>query len=672
MEKDFVWRVRPPCMDILRLRQLESQAAGGYFTIDIVVIKVIGGIRVRRRLVSVLLTVVMLLTMLPQQVFSVEVDTEAPIEEPAGDSIAATLLPKIPELDAEMEAESIVTIETETLSADPNFAETVANEDSVEKETISNESDMSVILQSTRETGTSHVEQLRSLKNTTDMRSEDGLIYTVLGDEVTITGCSEDLTELVIPEKINGLMITAIAERAFWNRNALTDVVIPPSVQKMGEGLFFTEYEDSEFIHANHGVLLHVSKGSAAEKYALSNAIPFALTDTDAVNYIAGGECGVEGSNIRWSLDADGILTIYGEGRMADYPCERAYSSNLAGTTSSNSVYNTAPWKDHLHEIQYVNIGRGITNVGDCAFYVEVHHDKYDTSELKTVILADTVTDIGESSFRNCCSLEKVALPVSLKSIGKGAFVNCSALARIGIPASVSNIEMDFDLRYAFPSFTVLAVYRGSYAYEYVYANNLRHSVIGENGEIYVSCGECGADGYDIYWHVNQDGVLTFEGNGRMQNYVYNSDYYYANTPWPSTQIKRIIIPSSIEYVGNYAFYGYNHYSANFPLLTDVVISEGVKVIGSYAFCGCKGLTELSLPQSLTSIYSDAFKECSGLTSLTLPNGLTSLGGEAFSSCTQLKEVTISGELTNIGVRSFSQCKGLELFRKALFRAVPP
>ena len=55
--------------------------------------------------------------------------------------------------------------------------------------------------------------------------------------------------------------------------------------------------------------------------------------------------------------------------------------------------------------------------------------------------------------------------------------------------------------------------------------------------------------------------------------------------------------------------------------------------IGDFAFCGCSGLTSLTLPASITTIGKYAFSGCSGLTSLALPDGVTEIGKYAFSGC---------------------------------------
>ena len=81
--------------------------------------------------------------------------------------------------------------------------------------------------------------------------------------------------------------------------------------------------------------------------------------------------------------------------------------------------------------------------------------------------------------------------------------------------------------------------------------------------------------------------------------------------------------------------------------------------IGRGAFRDCTGLTEVTIPNSVTSIGGAAFYGCIGLTSVTIPNSVTSIGHEAFRDCTGLTEVNIPNSVTSIGSSAFEGCTGL-------------
>ena len=81
--------------------------------------------------------------------------------------------------------------------------------------------------------------------------------------------------------------------------------------------------------------------------------------------------------------------------------------------------------------------------------------------------------------------------------------------------------------------------------------------------------------------------------------------------------------------------------------------------IGYGAFSACSGLTNVTIPDSVTSIGEGAFYECSNLTVVNIPLGVTSIGEWTFSGCTSLTSVTIPEGVTSIGNFTFSGCTNL-------------
>ena len=86
---------------------------------------------------------------------------------------------------------------------------------------------------------------------------------------------------------------------------------------------------------------------------------------------------------------------------------------------------------------------------------------------------------------------------------------------------------------------------------------------------------------------------------------------------------------------------------------------QGATNIGGYAFYNCRGLTNITIPNSVTSIGGYAFRDCYKLTNITIPENVTSIGMYAFSDCTSLNNITIPNSVTSIGVGAFQTCTGL-------------
>ncbi len=105
---------------------------------------------------------------------------------------------------------------------------------------------------------------------------------------------------------------------------------------------------------------------------------------------------------------------------------------------------------------------------------------------------------------------------------------------------------------------------------------------------------------------------------------------------------------------------GSNSYSEDVIIPSSVTNGTSIYIvtsIGNLAFFNCKGLTSVTIPNSVTSIGSGGFANC-GLTSITIPNSVTSIGRGAFADC-GLTSITIPNSVTSIIENPFYGCSGL-------------
>ena len=164
---------------------------------------------------------------------------------------------------------------------------------------------------------------------------------------------------------------------------------------------------------------------------------------------------------------------------------------------------------------------------------------------------------------------------------------------------------------------------------------------------IYAQSGTCGNN---LTWNLNAEtGVLTISGTGAMAYYS-----SYTDVPWYDyrSSIQSVIIRDGVKSIGEYAF-------GSCTFLTSVTIPNSVTSIGSQAFSDCRSLTSVTIPNSVTSIGSWAFGDCRSLTSVTIPNGVTSIESYTFYGCTSLTSVTIPNSVTSIGYQAFYRCSSL-------------
>ncbi len=130
-------------------------------------------------------------------------------------------------------------------------------------------------------------------------------------------------------------------------------------------------------------------------------------------------------------------------------------------------------------------------------------------------------------------------------------------------------------------------------------------------------------------WQL-EDGVLTIENDGAMEDYAAASD-----APW-------FRLRSQIQ---------------------SVVVSEGVTSLSSYAFYGCDELEEVSLPQSLCRIGSLAFGGCTKLSSIVIPSDVLLIGDYAFVGDDALQTITFEGHAPEIGVGAFSDVTATVIYK---------
>lgn len=360
---------------------------------------------------------------------------------------------------------------------------------------------------------------------------------------------------------------------------------------------------------------------------------PFVAVEADKPQSII--DSGTCGPNATWKLSDDGTLTIQGYGDMTNFT---TYLPNLC------------PWANKVSDIKKVIISEDINSVGDLAFL--------NCSNLTSVSLPNSLKYIGWSSFGGC-GLTNIELPEGVTSIGKQAFGYC-ALTRIGLPASVTNIN---DQAFIGCDSLQHVFYGGSEAQKNEMAGTGWSTEgnaslfdaswhFGSTTPSVIASGDCGAQGNNLTWTLDDSGVLTIRGTGDMKDY--NLDLYgVLDTPWSLVRqnIITVTINDGVTHIGKYAFCACDS-------MTTVSIPESVTSIGNNAFQLCYSLNDVVLPTGLVYLRKSTFGQCKSLTNISIPEGVTHIEDHAFTS-SGLSEIWIPNSVWFIGENAFYECKSL-------------
>ena len=173
-----------------------------------------------------------------------------------------------------------------------------------------------------------------------------------------------------------------------------------------------------------------------------------------------------------------------------------------------------------------------------------------------------------------------------------------------------------------------------------------------------------GACGDNLTWEYD-GGVLTISGTGPMWD---------EPEGWEYLDVQKVILEDGVTSIGQFAFSSCG--------MTEVSIPNSVTVIAAGAFYKCWKLAEIVIPESVTQIGDRAFEDCSSLkkatiqgniqaleprtfymcvelTQVALPASLTSIGDYAFKSCIEMEALAIPEGVTKIGAKAFDYCKKL-------------
>ena len=406
---------------------------------------------------------------------------------------------------------------------------------------------------------------------------------------------------LVIPDAINGVLVTSISENAFEGCSELKELTLGKNIKKIGTDAFL---ETSKLNKVNYtGNISNWCQIEFANEYST----PVKWSKTLTINNVS-----LIDIQLPKSVTSIGKYTFYGFDLIQSVHYNSTIEDwcNITFTHEySNPLHSGATLYFNDIKVNKITIPNTITEIKPYAFYGCLYSELElpisvesigtyafaNNTNLESIIFGTNTSDnqlkvINDYAFTKCNSLTILNLPDSLETLGKYSFYNCESLETINLNANLKEIS------------------EGAFAYCKSLSNisfPLSLEVIGK--EAFRDC----------------------------------------------TSIPELLLPINVKRIDSYAFY--NNLS-----LTTISFPSVIEEIGDYAFYSCSSLISLTLTNTnLTKINESTFGECSSITELTFGEKLTEIGKAAFSGCSSISELSIPDNVTSIGVNAFYNCSSL-------------
>lgn len=330
--------------------------------------------------------------------------------------------------------------------------------------------------------------------------------------------------------------------------------------------------------------------------------------------------------NVRgWTDGSDRIkekdrFDLYYLGTVAQW-CEIEFTTRIVSYYGNNGIVEEErrggwPLENARHFITYDEENTKLF------FYKDDYDEQYEYMRL--VIPSDVKRIKDYAFYRASCDMSKIVIEKGVQSIGKSAFEYTDLRYAI-IPGSVKTISED-----AF------------------YGSSLQYVEIGDGVE---SIGKrafssCWLDDVDC-WDIEYDKIVAVDAI-RIPGSVKSIGESAFSNQWTAkgrkgwnslgklvleegvetieagafseSGVKSVVFPSTLVSIGKQAFYGcfYTSLGDYIQPGDEIIIPEGVKLIGESAFEKCKSLSTIALPYSLETIGYHAFYDCVSLKKVIL------------------------------------------------------
>lgn len=250
------------------------------------------------------------------------------------------------------------------------------------------------------------------------LQTEDGLYYRVLeGKEIEIIGGKDALTDVIIPCEIDGIPVTKIADNAFLEHTRMYSVLIPDTVQYIGNYAFYQCVRlecvliPDSIQDVGWGILL-------GTRWLEKQTDPFVIIGNQILIHYNGME---------------ELVIIPNDVRMIAgfaFDQKRRFITEVQISDSVKTI-NAFSFAGCVN-LKKISLSEGLEEIGQYAFY--------QCKQLSEMKLPDSVVHLGAYAFEQCVALQTVILSESLQEIETAVFLNCTSLSSIVLGSHIHTV----------------------------------------------------------------------------------------------------------------------------------------------------------------------------------------------------------------------------------------
>ena len=521
-----------------------------------------------------------------------------------------------------------------------------------------------------------------------------------------------------IPSQIKGYKVVGIAKEAFASHNEIKKVIMPNTIEWVGEQAFANCKNLASFTWSKN--LSDVGVDAFLNTKFYNNL----LKDTTALYDLPSGILIYAGNDYfqpNTALVSDSLSEAEISAIKANYTVssvkkfsELNVKNLCSGVFKGNDKITYIDLPESLDDI-YISTFEGCSNLEG----IDGTHSQLSSigkrafancTKLRSISVPSALETLGDEAFANTAIVDDIPDLGHVKNIGEGLFSNCTRLQNVTYKANVvynrmfSGCENLVTIHWGDASDSNIdnvteigkSAFAGTGFLSFVIPKNVVEikdctfedceylNTVSMYGNFNDELLPFDIDDEDEDERISRDGetelpYVDHDGNGTKAlmgvQKIYESAFqgctslstinlYNDNYEVTEGNVGEFTFPYSLNRLDGSSEGSNTHYTFAETCPTKIIFSPNMTNIGAYAFYKCEDLCEVEIEQfeksKLLTIKASAFEGCKNLTSIPLPSTLLRMESGVFSGCERLSGVSIENlKINAINVKEFYNCQAI-------------